>query len=526
VNAAAAVAGLAGDAVPAGVSEKSLREFASLMNRLRTARGYNRLRAEYWFTNDQKPGMGGPYGWQLDFHRSHGTARERAMIAANRVGKSRTADAELAMHLTGIYPPWWDALKIRKLTEPIDCWCASESNESSRDINQINLLGHTTDRELMGTGWIPRECIDFDSIRTRQCGVGGVIDSIRVLHKPTGRWSNLAFKSYEQKAAKFQGTAKHLIRLDEQPPDDVAAECKMRTITTGGQMVETFTPLKGMTTRVQHYLDGGPGVYCQVVGWDDAPHLTPEIKAEALRGLPPHEVEARTKGTPVMGEGLILALDWESLAADLPPGGIPAHWRQIAGIDFGFDHPAAGVWIAYEADQDRIWIFDAYRERGLTGKDHARLINDRGRWIPVAWPHDGLQHEKSSGRTLCEQYREHGVNMLYLSACYSDDKQGRQDIEPWVVDFIERAQTDRLRIVRGPALRLLIDEGRMWHRKNGRINPVRDDVISACRYAMMMVRYAMTRAETTLPRPMLAAGSGFDELSREACSMNVQEFYR
>jgi phage terminase large subunit-like protein len=516
------------------VDAATLERVLDIARQLQRERGYNRLQTEYWYTNEERPGEGGPYGWQLEFHASQGRARERAMIAANRVGKSRTADAELAMHLTGIYPPWWRGLGIATIDHPIDCWCASESNEASRDINQVNLLGDTLDRELMGTGWIPRECIDFDSIRYRSCGVTGVIDNMRVLHKPTGKWSRLAFKSYEQKASKFQGTAKHLIRLDEQPPDDVAAECKMRTITTGGQMIETFTPLKGMTTRVQHYLEGGEGVFCLTVGWDDAPHLTEAIKAEALRGLPPHEIEARTKGTPVMGEGLILPIQWDTVAADLPPGGVPGYWRQICGIDFGFDHPAAAVWIAYDADRDCVWMVDAYRERHWTAPQHAARINARGRWIPVAWPHDGLQAEKSSGRTLCEQYRDAKVNMLYESARYDDDTGGRQDVEPWVVDLVERCRTGRFRVVRGDAMRLLVDEARMWHRKNGRINAVRDDVIAALRYAMMMVRYARTEAEALEVRserttgalddpPAGAFGAGANDFDPAICGMAVRE---
>jgi len=52
-------------------------------------------------------------------------------MAANRVGKTMSGAAELAYHLTGLYPDWWQG---RKFAEPIRAWCGGESNETTRDV--------------------------------------------------------------------------------------------------------------------------------------------------------------------------------------------------------------------------------------------------------------------------------------------------------------------------------------------------------------------------------------------------------
>ncbi len=56
----------------------------------------------------------------------------------------------------------------------------------------------------------------------------------------------------------FQGTAQHVIWLDEEPPEDVYAECLLRTTKTGdfvsGIILLTFTPLQGRTPLVRQFL--------------------------------------------------------------------------------------------------------------------------------------------------------------------------------------------------------------------------------------------------------------------------------
>jgi hypothetical protein len=45
---------------------------------------------------------------QREFHAM--AARERLLMAGNQLGKTLAGAFEMAMHLTGVYPPWWTGL--------------------------------------------------------------------------------------------------------------------------------------------------------------------------------------------------------------------------------------------------------------------------------------------------------------------------------------------------------------------------------------------------------------------------------
>ena len=70
----------------------------------------------------------------------------------------------------------------------------------------------------------------------------------------SGGTSYLGFKSYDQGRRKFQGTGKHVIWLDEEPPADVYDECLLRLMTTNGLMLCTFTPLLGLSDVAMRFL--------------------------------------------------------------------------------------------------------------------------------------------------------------------------------------------------------------------------------------------------------------------------------
>lgn len=189
------------------------------------------------------------YARHLEFFRSGSDYIERCFMAANRVGKTFSAGGfEVAAHLTGIYPDWWEG---RKFSQPISAWAAGDYNESTRDIIQPILLGEITSisnrKTVNGRGVIPGEMIDQLSVRWKS-GVPDMVDTIKIKHVSGGR-STLGLKSFDQGRKAFQGTSRHVIWLDEEPPSDVYDECLLRTTTVNGLVMLTFTPLSGMTIR-------------------------------------------------------------------------------------------------------------------------------------------------------------------------------------------------------------------------------------------------------------------------------------
>lgn len=431
------------------------------------------------------------YPWQAEFINASADNPERSLLAGNRTGKTDTESFEVATHMTGLYPDWWTG---RRFTKPIEVWCGGVTNESSRDIQQKSLLGGLDEnKKPLGTGWIPLKCLT-DYVTFRQCGVSGVVDTIRVKHVSGGH-SELTFKAYEQGREKWQGTSKDFIWLDEEPSFDIYTECLTRLIDRNGLLVLTATPLLGMSDVVRHFLEGGPGIFYATAGWDHAPHLSRDERERLAASYPKHERDARTKGIPMLGSGVVYPIPDDDIICD--PFRIPDYGRCIAGIDFGISHPTAVVWMYHNTDTDVIYIYDCYQREDESVPYHADAIKDRGDWIPVSWPHDGLQRDKGTAQPLAEQYRSRGVNMLWESARWEDKQGGGQSKESAISKVLDRMYTGRFKVF--STCQSWFEQKRMYHRKDGIINPVYDDVLKAGDYALMMLRHAQPKRRVMMP---------------------------
>lgn len=432
--------------------------------------------------------------WQVEFHAAGIDNQERMLMAANRVGKTMSAACEMTYHLTGDYPEWW---KGKRFDGPILAWTGSPTNETSKDIVQTELLGGLG--ESLGTGWIPKAKI-AGRPTTRQAGVKNVIDSFQVRHK-LGGLSLCVLKTYEQGWQKWQGTAPHVVWLDEEPDDyKIFSEAQTRILTSHGIVFVTFTPLSGVTELVDHFRNGGDGIYLKGATWDDAPHLSQEDKDRLAASYRDHERDARTKGVPMMGEGAIFPISDEKIKCE--PFEIPKHFARLKGCDFGYEHAGAGSEIAWDRGQDIIYVVDCYKERRQLAPYHAAWFNKSNRWIPVSWPHDGMNTAKGSiGEKVKEAYVNHGVNMLPKSARYpkatgqDKEKGGSQDQWPIIDEMRERMMTGRLKVF--SHLAPWFEEKRSYHIRMSNAGKVEivarnDDILKSTMYAIMMKRYAIS----------------------------------
>jgi phage terminase large subunit-like protein len=172
-------------------------------------------------------------------------------MAANQVGKTYSGAAEAAMHLTGVYPDWWQG---RRWDRPVRAWAGSETNEVTRDGVQRLLVGAPKIENEWGTGLIPGDdLVDW----TRRQGVPDALDGVIVKHV-SGGLSTLGFKSYDQGRQKWQGETLDFVWFDEEPPEDIYMEGLTRTNATGGMVWLTFTPLLGMSTVVNSFRQEHP----------------------------------------------------------------------------------------------------------------------------------------------------------------------------------------------------------------------------------------------------------------------------
>jgi phage terminase large subunit-like protein len=417
-----------------------------------------------------------PYPKQAAFHAAGATHRERLLMAGNQLGKTIAGGFEAAMHATGLYPEDWQGRVFPRATV---AWAAGVTGQSTRDNVQRILLGRPG---AHGTGAIPKEHIE-DIVSAR--GTPELVDTIRVKHT-SGAVSTIGLKSYEKGREKWQGETLDWLWFDEEPPLDIYSEGLTRTNATGGLAWMTFTPLLGMSGVVARFLtEDSPDRHVTQMTIDDVAHYTAAEKAKIIAAYPAHEREARARGVPILGSGRVFAVE-EGLIKESAPE-LAAHWPRIAGIDIGTDHPTAVAWLAWDRDADIVHVYDCYRLSDAVIPVHASAIKARGAWIPVAWPHDALKRDGAlTGEQFKELYAREGVNMLPERSTFENT--GGASVEAGVADMATRMKTGRLKVA--AHLTDWFEEFRLYHRKNGLIVKERDDLLSATRYALMMVRYA------------------------------------
>lgn len=432
-----------------------------------------------------------PYTKQAEFHAAGKSFRERLLMAGNQLGKTWSAGFETSMHLTGRYPDWWQG---KAWDRPVAGWAAGVTGEVTRDSVQRVLCGRIN---AIGTGAIPKDAIKDKSMKR---GVADAIDTLVIRHGGGGDVqageSLLGFKSYDQGREKFQAETLDFVWLDEEPDEDIYTESLTRTNATAGIVFMTFTPLKGMTGTVKRFLiDKTPGSNVTTMTIEDAEHYTPEQRAAIIASYPAHEREARTKGIPTLGSGRIFPVAEETIKVE--PFEIPRHWVQICGIDFGWDHPSAAARLAWDRDADVIYVIAAHRQKEQTPIMFAATVKPWGDWLPWAWPHDGLQHDKGSGLALRDQYAAQGLHMLSDKATHAPTEgepegSSGNGVEAGLLEMLDRMQSGRLKVF--GHLSDWFEEFRMYHREDGKVVKVDDDLLSATRYAIMMKRHAVVKA--------------------------------
>jgi phage terminase large subunit-like protein len=424
------------------------------------------------------------YEKQQEFHEIGIDYAERCLMAGNQTGKTYSGAMECYFHLSGNYPEWWRGLKFE--TAPV-IWVGGDTGETIRDTTQRLLLDRPGKlQEDSYVGILPKRIIVGDP--KPALGTPNLFDHVKVRHT-TGAISYCYFKAYAKGRQKWQGETIDLVWFDEEPPEELYAEGLTRTNRgqLGQRAVLTFTPLLGMSNVVAKFLQNpSPAQKVVKMTIDDVGHYTEAERTSIVASYLEHEREARAKGIPIMGSGRVFPVTEASIIEDpLQMKDLPGWWKSIAGIDFGWQHPTAAVQILYDPENDVVHVHACHRAKETTPIMFAGAVRNWGEKIPWAWPHDGLQHDKGSGKTLAEQYKDSGLNMLRDRAQNEDKSYG---VEAGLMDMLDRMQTGRFKVSR--MLSDWWEEFRIYHRRNGIVVKERDDLMAATRYAIMMVRYA------------------------------------
>jgi len=452
------------------------RDWLPTLKAIQAVRQYTRIEDYY---PDSGPLARGGYAKHCQFFAAGAAHRERCFLAANRIGKSEGVGAyELALHLTGQYPDWWVG---RRFEKPIRAWAAGDTAKTVREIVQAKLLG---DPGRHGTGMIPGACLGRITVKA---GIADAVDTVAVRHA-SGGTSRLTLKSYDQRREAFQGTEQDLIWLDEEPPEDIYTECLLRTMTTGGMVMLTFTPLMGLSDVVLLFLPGGrtdhvpdageAGRWLTMATWDDAPHLTQAVKDELFKAIPPHQRAARSKGIPALGSGAIYPVPEADVI--VPDFAIPDHWPRVYGMDVGWNRTAV-VWGAMDRDSGVVYLYSEHYQGAAEPVMHAHAIKGRGEWIPGVIDPAANGRSQADGRQLIEQYRGLGL----------DIQEADNSVEAGIYAVWQMLSGGMLKVFQ--SLVNWRDEFRLYRRdEKGRIVKERDHLMDAGRYLVQSGRDRMT----------------------------------
>lgn len=442
------------------------------------------------------------YSKHLDFFHQGANLRIRAMRSANRVGKTTAGAYETVCHLTGNYPDWWIG---RRFNHPIDALVAGETGKLVRDSIQAELMGKPGE---IGTGMIPFEAIIE---RRAKHGIPDAIDTARIKHK-YGE-SLLQFQAYDQGREAFQATTRHLIWLDEEPSLAIYGEAITRTMTTGGVVYLTFTPLKGVSETVQFLqLQENEGkLYIVTATWDDAPHLSDKDKEDMLSSYPPHQRDARSKGIPALGSGAIYPVPESEFI--IAPIDLPPHWRRVYALDVGWNRTAA-LFAAYDADADTLYLYSEHYRALAEPSVHADAIKARGSWMPGVIDPASRGRSQKDGEQLFKLYQELGLNLTV-----ADNAR-----EAGIYEVYQRLSSMRIKVFSN--LVNFINEYRLYRRdEKGNIVKENDHLMDDLRYICMsgidVAAFPPAWLEKTWPKGTSQHQSVYDPFAKDRILADV-----
>lgn len=412
---------------------------------------------------------------------------ERLFMAGNRVGKSIAGCYELACHLTGNYPSWWNG---HRFDGPIQAWAIGKDAKAVRDTIQKELLGPIGE---WGTGMLPAHTLG------KSFGLQGTpqaIDIIKIRHK-NGGWSELGFKNYQQEIGSFMGTSRHAVWLDEECPIEIYNECNIRTATVDGIMLVTFTPLDGLTPMVVNfckradflvgakpivavddaedwdeeaaYMVGAdtPKAVVQA-GWNDAPWLSDTMKQRLLEDTPLHLRQARMEGVPAMGSGNVYPTPLEEILVD--PFEIPSSWPRMYALDVGWNRTAA-VWGALDPVTDTLYFFAEHYLGKEVPAVHGYAIRSHGEWQHGVIDPAAHGRSPTDGAQLIRTYKDLGL-ILYPA---------KNEVESGVLNLGQRFAVGKAKVFKN--LINFQKEYLLYKRdKNGKIVKENDHLMDCARY--------------------------------------------
>ena len=294
---------------------------------------------------------------QVEFHKS--TKRNRWVFGGNRTGKTECGAVETIWLSLGIHP-----YKTNK--EKTECWVVSLSNRVQKEVAQAKILKYLPKNSII-------DIVMSDGKKSLL--ENGTIECILVKNI-FNNISRIWFKSCEAGRDKFQGSSLDFVWFDEEPPEDIYNECKMRVLDKNGEIFGTMTPLKGFTYIYnQIYLNSmnDSEVFYLFITWEDNPFLNKTEIERLSSTMSKEEIESRKYGRFSSYDSGLVYPEFDINTHIITPFNIPEDWQDYISIDPGLNNPLSCHWYARDYDGN-IYVIAEHYEENKTIEYHADKI--------------------------------------------------------------------------------------------------------------------------------------------------------
>jgi phage terminase large subunit-like protein len=348
-----------------------------------------------------------PHAKQLEFHSSQ--KKERLFVAGNRSGKTLGSVMEGIWYLTKTHP-YRDTPKgqVRGRVVAVDF------------LNGVDKIILPLYKQLLPSEYLIEGSWNRSYSQERH-----------VLTLRDG--SFVEFMSQDQDLDKFAGTSRHFVHFDEECPEPIFEECKMRLLDTNGDWWISETPVAGMewiydNLYVPYFEQLARGEEPTIAVIEMATTENPFLDAEALErifGTMSAEArEVRMSGQYTMISGSLYKEFGEFTHAAQSRADFhfdPARMRLYLCGDHGINNPTAWLWVAADHKGGLTVIREIY-EKGKSVSEIARMIAEINAELgatpyltvldPATEQRTGFSDTEGRPMTIADEYRRHGVNVV------------------------------------------------------------------------------------------------------------------
>lgn len=339
---------------------------------------------------------------QLEFHKS--TKRNRWVFGGNRTGKTECGAVETIWLSLGTHP-------FKQNKSQTECWVVSLSNRVQKEVAQAKILKY-----------LPKNAITniVMSEGKKDSPENGIIECIS-LKNQFGNISKIWFKSCESGREKFQGASLDFVWFDEEPPEDIFIECKMRVLDKNGEIFGTMTPLKGLTFIYdQIYLNtnNDSEVFYLFMSWEDNPYLDKNEIKRLQSTLSEDEIESRKNGKFSVKDCGLVYSEFDERTHVITPFETTNLIQDKISIDPGLNNPLSCHWYARDFDGN-IYVIAEHYKQGETIEYHASKIKEISKQLNWKTNRNGMieclidsaanQKTLSSPKSVTDLFFENGI---------------------------------------------------------------------------------------------------------------------